>query len=218
MYVIFRNGCHINYNPTLTRPSIHPFQVCTAVTGPRLPTARWLAGESSAPWAQSMRSWRVWLRSAAPSLSLRNPCGSAFWAARTLRLHLRRKPRILPRWTVPSCTAVPRLTPHSAGTPWWTPGIRCDVFRGRVQVVVKRVSCYNPECALLWQGHVSGDQHQLGQPDVAGLWPALWVQPSGDGAHQLPGWRQRALPAGLQGPRLLHQLQQQVRLRDTHQG
>lgn len=59
----------------------------------------------------------------------------------------------------------------------------------------------------VFQGHVSGDQLQLGQPDMARLWPALWVQPSGNRAHQLPGWRQRALPAGLQGPHLLHQLQ-----------
>lgn len=104
---------HENIIPPLS-PFL-PFQVCTAVTGLRLPTARWLADESFAPWAQSMRSWRVWSRSAAPSRSLRNPCGNAFLAARTRLPHLKRRPRILPRWTVPSCIAAPRPTPHSAG-------------------------------------------------------------------------------------------------------
>lgn len=68
----------------------------------------------------------------------------------------------------------------------------------------------NRLCALLWQGKVPPDQHPLGQPDMARLWSAVWVQPNGDGAHQLPGRCQRAMPAGLQGPDLLHQLQQQV--------
>ncbi len=63
-----------------------------------------------------MRSWRVWSRSVAPSLSLRNQCGSAFWAVPTLLPHLKRRPPIQPRWTVPNCTAAPRLTLHSAGT------------------------------------------------------------------------------------------------------
>lgn len=97
-------------NPALTR------QVCTAVTEPRLPTAKWLAGESSVLWARSTRSWRVWLTSAAPTLSPKIPCGSAFWEAPIPLPRPKKKSRILPKWTVPNCTAAPRLTPHSAGT------------------------------------------------------------------------------------------------------
>lgn len=98
-----------------TNLSFPPNQVCTAVTVQRLPTARWLAGESFAPWTQSTRSWRDWSRNVAHSLSLKNPCGSVFWAVHTLLLHQKRRRPIQPRWTVPSCTAAPRLTPHSAG-------------------------------------------------------------------------------------------------------
>lgn len=118
--------CVISHSTfSITYQSMCPLQVCTAVTGQKLPTARWLAGESFAPWAQSMRSWRVWSTSVAPSLSLRNPCGSAFWAAPTLLPHPKRRPPILRRWTVPSCTAAPRLTPHFAGIAQWKPVHLC---------------------------------------------------------------------------------------------
>lgn len=127
-----------------TNLSFPPNQVCTAVTVQRLPTARWLAGESFAPWTQSMRSWRDWLRNVARSLSLKNPCGSVFWAVHTLLLHQKRRHPIQPRWTVPSCTAAPRLTPRSAGMSEWKPVILCETFWGRAQIA----SWYNAEHTL----------------------------------------------------------------------
>lgn len=103
----------------------HPFvlslQVCTAVIEQRLHTARRLVGGSFVPWAQSTRSWRVWLISVAPSLSPRSPCGSVSWAALTLPPPLRWTSLILLRWTVQSCTAAPRPTPLSAGRACWHP-------------------------------------------------------------------------------------------------